>query len=39
MVLGETHVGMGFEHEIHRLGVPGHFLLILRLEGFNGDRT
>ena len=38
MVLGETHVGVGLEHEVHRLGVSGHFLLITRLEGLDGDR-
>jgi hypothetical protein len=38
MVFGEAHVGIGFEHEVHRLGVSGHFLLIPRLEGVDGDR-
>jgi hypothetical protein len=38
MVLGETHVGVGLEHEVHRLGVSGYFLLITRLERPDGDR-
>ena len=38
MVLGRTHVGVGLEREVHRLGVSGHFLLITRLERLNRDR-
>ena len=38
MVLGEAHVGPGLEHEVHRLGISGHFLLIASLEGPDGDR-
>ena len=38
MVLGETHVGVGLEYEVHRLGVSGRFLLIARFEELDGDR-
>jgi hypothetical protein len=38
VVLGEAQVGMGLEHEIHRLGAAGHFLLVARFEGLDGKR-
>jgi len=38
MILAQAHVGMSLEHEVDRLGVSGHFLLVARLEGPDGGR-
>lgn len=38
MVLGESQVGVGLEHQVHRLGISGHFLFIAGLEGLDRDR-
>jgi hypothetical protein len=37
MVLGQAHVFIRLEHEIHRLGIAGDLLLVARLEGLHPD--
>jgi RNA polymerase sigma-54 factor len=38
VVLGQAQIGPGLEHEVHGFGIAGHFLLVARTEGLEGDR-
>ena len=37
VILGQTHIAEGLEHEVHRFSVSGHFLFVARLERPNRD--